>query len=196
VIGAAVALVPGAALGAGVGAAAERTRSELRLPRLLVGIASGVLGAACFLRFGVTARAFIGVFFAAVLVVVTIVDLRLRIVPNAIVLPAACVILVAQIVFYPGQTVEWVLATVLAPLPFVALSLISPQGLGMGDAKLALVLGAALGTLVIVGLLIGTAAGALAAAALFVRHGRAARGRTFPYAPFLAFGGMVTYLIG
>ena len=195
-IGAAVALVPGAALGAGVGAAAERTRAELHLPRLLVGIVSGVLGGACFLRFGVTPKAFIGAFFAAVLVVVAIVDLRLRIVPNAIVLPAAGLILIAQIAFYPDRTVEWVLATVLAPLPFLVMSLVSPRALGMGDVKLALVLGAALGKLVVVGLLIGTFAGALAAAALFVREGRAARRKMIPYAPFLAFGGLVAYLIG
>jgi len=84
----------------------------------------------------------------------------------------------------------------LAPVPFLVISLLAPHGMGMGDVKLALVLGAALGKLVIVGLLIGTFAGALVAAALFVRHGRAARSMTIPYAPFLAFGGVVAFFIG
>ena len=195
-IGAVVALVPGFALGSGVGAIAERGRPDVRLPRVLVGSAAAVLGAACFLRYGVTPRAFIGTFFASVLVVVSVIDVRIRIVPNVIVLPAAGIILVAQIVFYPDRTLEWVLATVLAPLPFLVMSLISPQGMGMGDVKLALVLGAALGKLVIVGLLIGAFAGAVAALILFARYGRAARGRTIPYAPFLAFGGLLAFLIG
>jgi prepilin signal peptidase PulO-like enzyme (type II secretory pathway) len=195
-IGAAAALLPSFLFGAAVASAAERGRIELQLLRLLVGTASAVLGAACFLRYGVSPRAFIGAFLAAVLVVVAVVDIRVRIVPNAIVLPAACVILVAQIVFYPDRTIEWVLATVLAPLPLFIMSIISPRGMGMGDVKLALVLGAALGRLVIVGLLVGTFAGALVAVGLFVREGRAARGKTIPYAPYLALGGLVAFFIG
>lgn len=181
-----------------IGAAArtsERGRMDQRLSRLLIGTATTAFAAGCFFRYGISPRAFIGAFLGAVLVAVAVIDIRARIVPNAIVLPAACVILVAQIASYPDRTIEWVLATVLAPLPLFVLSIISPRGMGMGDVKLALVLGAALGKLVIVGLLIGTFAGALAAAVLLVRHGRAARGMTIPYAPYLAFGGMVAFLI-
>jgi len=196
VIGAAVALGPGFAFGTAAAAAAERGRVELQLPRLLVGVVSAVLAAACFLRYGVSARAGIGAFFGAVLLIVTIVDVRLRIVPNLVVVPAALAILTAQVVAYPDRALEWVLAMLLAPLPFLVISLLAPQGMGMGDAKLALVLGAALGKFVIVELLIGTFAGALAAVVLFVRQGRAARGTTIPYAPFLAFGGVVAFFIG
>ena len=60
VIGAAVALGPGFAFGTAAAAAAERGRVELQLPRLLVGVVSAVLAAACFLRYGVSARAGIG----------------------------------------------------------------------------------------------------------------------------------------
>ena len=49
-------------------------------------------------------------FFATVLVVVSVIDLRTRRLPNRIVLPAAAFVLVAQIALAPERALEWTLA--------------------------------------------------------------------------------------
>ena len=61
-----------------------------------VELAIGGLAAACFVHFGLSGEAFVASFFCAVLVVLSAIDLRHRIVPNRLVLPAALVVLVAQ----------------------------------------------------------------------------------------------------
>ena len=69
-----------------------------------------------------------------------------------------------------------------------------PAGLGMGDVKLALLLGAALGSAGLAGLLLGTFAAGLAGVVVLAREGRAARRRAIPYGPFLAFGAIAAFL--
>jgi prepilin signal peptidase PulO-like enzyme (type II secretory pathway) len=61
--------------------------------------------------------------------------------------------------------------------------------------KLALLLGAALGSAILPALLLGTLAGAVAAVWLLVRHGARARRMTMPFGPFLAFGAIATMLL-
>ena len=68
--------------------------------------------------------------------------------------------------------------------------------MGMGDVKLAALLGAVLGTSVIAALFIGVLAGGLFAAGVLVREGRAARRKTIAYGPFLAFGALLVLLVG
>ena len=65
----------------------------------------------------------------------------------------------------------------------------------MGDVKLALLLGAALGTNVLGAVLVGTFAAALFGAALVFRNGAAARKHALAFGPFLAFGGLVALLL-
>ena len=66
----------------------------------------------------------------------------------------------------------------------------------MGDVKFALLLGAMLGREVTVALMIGFIAGLVPAAVLAVRHGSKARKMAIPFAPFLAFGGVVVLSFG
>ena len=66
----------------------------------------------------------------------------------------------------------------------------------MGDVKLALLLGAALGRTIPVALMLGMLSALLPAAVLFARHGVAARKHAIPFAPFLAFGGVVGLFAG
>jgi leader peptidase (prepilin peptidase)/N-methyltransferase len=75
------------------------------------------------------------------------------------------------------------------------LALVYPAGLGMGDVKLTLLLGAALGGAVLPALLMGTLAGGLAGLVLLARHGRRARNRAIPYGPFLGFGAIATMIV-
>ena len=171
-------------------------RALSRSERNAVVAVSLALAAACLVRFGFEGRTLVGAVFAATLVLLAAIDLERRLIPNAIVLPALALVLVLQIAFYPDQTVEWLLAGLGAALFLFVPILIFPAGMGMGDVKLAALLGAALGKSVVQGLLIGLLAGAVFAIAILVRQGVGARKQTIPYGPFLAFGGVVALLLG
>ena len=133
-------------------------------------------------------------FFAAVLVVLAVIDVRTRRLPNRIVLPSAAVVLVAQIAIAPEHALEWVVAALAAFLFMLVAHLAYPDGLGLGDVKLALLLGAALGWAVAAALAIGLIVAALAGLALLIRDGWGARKRTIPLGPFLAAGGLVAIM--
>ena len=79
----------------------------------------------------------------------------------------------------------------------LVVALAYPAGLGMGDVKLALLLGAALGATVAVALMVGLLAALVPAVVLIVRQGqKAARKTAIPFAPFLAFGAVVALFAG
>ncbi len=169
---------------------------RIALRYLAVELATGVLVAGSFLRFGLSGRAFVAAFFVSVLVVLSAIDFEHRILPDVIVLPATAVVLTAQIARAPDRALEWVLAALGAAL-FLFVALVAyPQGMGMGDVKLALLLGAALGKLVGVGLMLGMLAALVVAVVLFVRHGVAARKMAIPFGPFLALGSIVALFWG
>jgi leader peptidase (prepilin peptidase)/N-methyltransferase len=149
---------------------------------------------ACVLRFGVTAEAAVAAFFCSVLVAVSAIDIEHRIVPNRIVIPSFVVVLVAQTAIEPSP--EWVLGAIGASGFLFAAALVHPRGMGMGDVKLALLLGAMLGRLVVVGLMLGLLCALVPAAVLAARHGRAARKMGIPFAPFLSLGAIVALFFG
>jgi leader peptidase (prepilin peptidase) / N-methyltransferase len=166
----------------------------LRYPA--VELATGLLAVACFLRFGFSGRAVVAAVFAATLVVLSAIDAERRILPDLIVLPATAVILAAQIALFPDRTLEWILASLGAAL-FLFLALVAyPRGMGMGDVKLALLLGAGLGKAVTVGLMLGMLAALAGSIILFARHGLGARKMFIPFGPFLAFGALVALFWG
>ena len=166
-------------------------------PRYLaVELLTAALVAACFLRFGLTVDAFVAALFCSVLVVLSAIDFEHRILPDKIVLPSAAVVLAAQLVLHPGQSVEWVAASLGASL-FLFLALLAyPRGMGMGDVKLCLLLGAMLGWNVAVALMLGMLAALVPAVVLLARHGAAARKMGIPFGPFLAFGAVVALFAG
>jgi leader peptidase (prepilin peptidase)/N-methyltransferase len=155
---------------------------------------TALLVVACALRFGPTPDALVASAFCVVLVVVSAIDIEHRIVPNRIVLPAAAATLVAQTILHPSP--EWALAAVGAAGFLLAAALAYPKGMGMGDVKLALLLGAMLGRNVTVALMLGLLAALVPAAVLALRHGSRARKIAIPFAPFLAFGAVIALLFG
>jgi leader peptidase (prepilin peptidase) / N-methyltransferase len=159
-----------------------------------VELATAGLVAACFVVFGLTGIALLSAFFCAVLVAITSTDLTHRIVPNRIVLPAAAIVLVAHTAIDPSPA--WALGALgAAGFLFVA-ALAYPAGMGMGDVKLALLLGAMLGKLVAVGLMLGMLFALVPSVVLLARHGSAARKMGIPFAPFLALGAVVALFAG
>ncbi len=155
-----------------------------------------LLAFVAFARFGLSAEAFIAAYVVAVLTVLSAIDIDRHLLPNRIVLPSAALVLAANLVFYPDQWLEWILSAVGAALLFGIAYVIYPAGLGMGDVKLALLLGAALGLDVVPALAIGSFAAALWGIVILVRHGIAARKQAMPLGPFLAFGAVLMLLAG
>jgi leader peptidase (prepilin peptidase) / N-methyltransferase len=159
-----------------------------------VELLTALLIAASFLAFGWSGRSFVAAFFCAVLVAISATDLSHRIVPNAIVLPATVIVLAAQTALEPSA--EWALGAFGASLFLFLAALAYPNGMGMGDVKLALLLGAMLGRTVPVGLMIGMIAALVPSFVLLARHGSAARKMAIPFAPFLAFGAVIALFFG
>ena len=138
--------------------------------------------------------ALVAVLFVAVLVVVSVVDVRRRIIPNRIVLPATVVVLAARTLVHPS--VVWIVAGAGAAAFLLAAAVARPGGMGMGDVKLALLLGVAVGKSVPIALVVALAAAAVPSAALLLRHGSRGRTMTLPFGPFLAVGGVVALVAG
>jgi leader peptidase (prepilin peptidase)/N-methyltransferase len=128
------------------------------------------------------------------LVAITATDLERRIIPNRIVLPAPrssswrtpC-----SSRRRSGQSQRFGAALFL----FLAAPRL-PGGMGMGDVKLALLLGAALGHTVPVALMIGMLAALVPSIVILARHGRRGRKMGIPFGPFLALGGIVALFAG
>jgi leader peptidase (prepilin peptidase) / N-methyltransferase len=168
----------------------------VRIPLVypLVELLTAVLIAGCVFAFGLTAEAAVAAFFCAVLVAVSAIDLEHRIIPNRIVLPATVLVLVANTA--RDLTPEWTVAALGASGFLLAAALIYPAGMGMGDVKLALLLGAALGKTVSVALMAGMFAAMIPGLVLFARHGKKARKMGIPFGPFLAIGSVVALFWG
>lgn len=170
--------------------------ARVDLPDAAVAAGACALALAGLARFGVTGDGLVVAATLAVLVVLSAIDLRERRLPNRIVLPSAAAALAAHVAVSPDRWLEWLLSAVLASGVLLVAALINPKGLGMGDVKLALLLGAVLGAAVLPALLLGFALVLPVAAVLLFRHGAAARKATLPLGPFLAAGAAVVLLLG
>jgi leader peptidase (prepilin peptidase) / N-methyltransferase len=167
-------------------------RISLRYPA--VELATALLVAGCALKFDLTWDFAVSSIFCAVLVAVTATDIERRIIPNRIVVPASVALLAAQTVLHPS--VEWIAAGVGAGLFFLLAALAYPGGMGMGDVKLAFLMGVVLGRTVPVALLAGMFSALVPSAALLARHGSAARKMAIPFGPFLALGAVLALFAG
>ena len=155
---------------------------------------TAILIAASVLKFGLSWDALVASFFCAVLVTVSATDLERRIIPNRVVLPATVIVLAANTLIHPS--IEWALAALGAGGFLLIAALAYPGGMGMGDVKLALLLGAGLGRTVPVALMIGMVSALVPAVVLIARHGSAARKMGIPFGPFLALGGVIALFAG
>jgi leader peptidase (prepilin peptidase)/N-methyltransferase len=159
-----------------------------------VELVTALLLAGCVWKFGLTGSTAVAAFFCVALVAVSATDIEHRIIPNRIVLPAAAIVLAANTALHlsPG----WALAALGASGFLFAAALAYPKGMGMGDVKLALLMGAALGKTVSVAMMFGMVAALVPGIYLLARHGSAARKMRIPFGPFLALGSVVALFAG
>jgi leader peptidase (prepilin peptidase)/N-methyltransferase len=138
----------------------------------------------------------LGLVFVTMLVAITLTDLDRRIIPNKILLAASGAAVVIVAIGDPGSFPERTVATVAAGGIFFLAALAYPKGMGLGDVKLAAVMGLFLGRNVAPALIAALLAGSLVGIAIIAREGAGARKRALPFGPFLAFGGVVGLFVG
>jgi leader peptidase (prepilin peptidase)/N-methyltransferase len=104
-------------------------------------------------------------------------------------------VLVGNLVADPSPA--WPVAGALLFLGFFLAAMLNPSGLGMGDVKLAALIGVGCGSSTLLAVIAGCVLLLCYIAIVFVRAGVAAgRKQTFPFVPFLAAGAVVAVLFG
>lgn len=142
-------------------------------------------------------RVVLGLLLVTALVPITLIDLDTRRIPNAITLPAAVAALAAGLALDIDFVPEQLIAAAGAFAFFFVAALLYPRGMGMGDVKLAGVLGLYLGRAVAPAIFIALIAGVVVGVVIIARLGQAAGRKTaVPFGPFLALGGIVAFFVG
>jgi len=146
---------------------------------------------------GADSDAWLGLAFVILLVPVTLIDLDHRIIPNTLMLIGTVVSVGILLLTDPGALTEHLIAAAGAGGFLLIAALAYPAGMGMGDVKLAAVMGLFLGRSVGPAMLVALVAGSVVGALIIARKG-AAEGRktAIPFGPYLAFGGIVGLFAG
>jgi len=138
----------------------------------------------------------LGLVFVTMLVAITLTDLDRRVIPNKVLLVAAITGVAIAAIGDPSSLPERAIAAAAAGGGLFLVVLAYPRGMGLGDVKLAAVMGLFLGRNVAPAILVALLAGSIVGLALIARDGAAARKRAIPFGPFLALGGVVGLLAG
>jgi len=139
----------------------------------------------------------LGLVLVGILVPIALIDLEYRVIPNRITIPAALAAIAVGLATNPAGVPEQLIAGAAAGGFLLVFVLLYPRGMGMGDVKLAAVLGLYLGRSVAVAVLVAVLAGTIVGGMIMARLG-VAKGRktAVPFGPFLAAGGVVALLVG
>ncbi|RED61702.1 type 4 prepilin peptidase 1 [Cohnella lupini] len=157
---------------------------------------TGILFAWAYLNFGLTWELHIALTLISLCVIVTITDLRYRIIPNRILLFFVPIVVVLQSIISPTTLGYHALGAISGGGILLLIALISKGGMGMGDVKLLALLGFIVGfPNVILVLIVGCFIGTLIGGALIVT-GVTKRNQPIPFGPFLALGALIAYGYG
>jgi leader peptidase (prepilin peptidase)/N-methyltransferase len=148
-------------------------------------------------KWGDPAQLALGLALVTLMVPVVLIDLEHRLIPNRLTAPFAVLAVALGLALDPGFVPEQLLAGTAAGGFFLLAALAYPRGMGMGDVKLAAVMGLYLGRAVAPAIFLGLIAGVLVGAAIIARVG-AAEGRktAVPFGPFLALGAIAALFAG
>jgi leader peptidase (prepilin peptidase) / N-methyltransferase len=146
---------------------------------------------------GADSDVWLGFAFVLLLVPIAFIDLDHRIIPNKLTLLGAAVGIVLVAVFETDDILEHVIAAVAAFLFLFVAAIAYPAGMGMGDVKLAGVMGIFLGRNVAPAMLIALLAGTIVGVAIIARKGaQEGRKTAVPFGPFLALGSVIALYVG
>ncbi len=170
------------------------TRTARRPPTMQ--IVGAVLGAGAGLRIGLEGPLLPALLMIALLIPITFVDIEHRVIPDKLVFPGTAIAFAAWAIVDPGRLKEHALAAVIAFVVFLLMALVYPAGMGLGDVKLSLMLGAFLGSAVAPGLFLGFVLSSIPSVAILIKHGRKGGKMGIPFGPFMAAGAYLGLLWG
>jgi leader peptidase (prepilin peptidase)/N-methyltransferase len=170
-------------------------RISVRYP--LVELATAALCAGVVLEKSSATAIALGIALVLLLVPLALIDLEHRILPNAITLPGCVLAIALGLALDPsGEPTRLIAGAAVGAVLLVA-ALAKPGGMGMGDVKLAAMIGLFLGKAVIPALLVALIAGVVVGAVVIARRGVSEGRRTaVPFGPFLALGALVGLFAG
>jgi leader peptidase (prepilin peptidase) / N-methyltransferase len=166
---------------------------RLRMLVIAAALAAVVAG---FAHFGFHGRALVGAVFCPALILLAAIDVRHRLLPNAIILPASLAVGLIVAASAPGDFLSHLAAGGALGAFFFLFGTIFPGSIGMGDAKLGFLLGLALGSKTLGATLIAFFGLLLAALYVLTTRGVSARKDAIPFGPFLALGGILGFFLG
>lgn len=139
----------------------------------------------------------LGLCLVTALIPITLIDLDVRRIPDAITIPAAVAALVAGLTLDISFVPEQLIAGAAGLLLFYLAAVLKPGGMGMGDVKLVGVLGLYLGRAVAPAIFIALILGVVVGGVIMARVGVASgRKQAVPFGPFLAVGGLIAFFVG
>lgn len=163
----------------------------------LVELATAALYAAVVIARDDAGGIALGLILVTALVPIVLIDLEHRLIPNLITGPAAVLALAAGLALDLDFVAEQLIAGAAAGGFFLLAALAHPKGMGMGDVKLAGLIGLCLGRAVAPSLLVALVAGVLIGGVIVARVGaRQGRKTAVPFGPFLALGALVGLFAG
>jgi leader peptidase (prepilin peptidase)/N-methyltransferase len=175
-----------------------RSCSEPISPRYpLVEALTGALCVGAVLTHSSAAGIALSVALILIVVPAALIDLEYRIIPNRITALGAVLALVFGLALDPAGEPERLIAGAGAGGFLLLAALAYRGGMGMGDVKLAAVMGLFLGRAVAPAIVIALVAGVLVGVAVIARKGaQAGRKTAVPFGPFLALGAVVAVYAG
>ncbi len=139
----------------------------------------------------------LGTGFVLILVPCAVIDLEHRIIPNVLTGAGAAYAVIVGTALDPGGEPVRLIAGAAAGGFLLLAALAYPRGMGMGDVKLAGMMGLYLGAAVAPAMLAALAAGVLGGVVVMARSGTTTGRKTaIPFGPYLAFGGLVGLFVG
>jgi leader peptidase (prepilin peptidase)/N-methyltransferase len=163
----------------------------------LVELATALLMAVTVVIIGPNEDVWLGLAFVLLLVPVTVIDVDFRIIPNKLMIAGTVAALAILALTSPDDIPEHLIAAFAAGGFLLIAALAYPSGMGMGDVKLAFVMGLFLGREVGVAMLVALVAGSVVGIAIMARKGaQEGRKTAIPFGPFLALGGIAALLAG
>ena len=170
-----------------------KARIPARYP--VVEALTGMLFAGAAYEFGLGLELLSGLALIATLIALAGIDLEHRLLPNAIVGPAALAGFTLAVLESPGRWWVYLGSALALAGGLLVLALAYPGGMGMGDVKMGGMLGAFLGPYAALAVFLGALCGAITGG-LLMATGKMQRRQALPFGVFMAIGGIVTLFVG
>jgi leader peptidase (prepilin peptidase) / N-methyltransferase len=183
-------------------------RISIRYP--LVEAVIGILWATAYIHSGLTYRTLAIIFFTTVVVLLSIIDIDTKTIPNKILIPSMAisaavaslyVVNINLVPIYSGYNGFWAFggmflgAGILLAIAILGSVLFKKEAMGIGDVKLAAFIGLFIGAYVIMALFIGFFVGSVVSIALIITK-KVGKKDYVPFGPFLGVGAIITVYFG